>query len=325
VLFAGSLIIPFAELGQAFEAAHPDVDVNMEGHGSIQAIRIVGDLHEQADLVVTADYRLIPMLLYQSKDPDSGLPYAGWNVIFATNKMVLAYTPDSAFADEVSVDNWFEVINRPDVRLGISDPRMDANGYRSLMTVRLAEDFYSRPGLFADTFGGVFRVPIRASQTGEGNLITIPEILETKSGSHIVLRPYSVSLLPLLQSGDIDYAFEYESVIRQHSLKYIPLPPQINLGDPAEAAAYATVTVKLDYQRFSSVKPEFLGDPIRYGATIPSNAPHPELAAELLAFLLGPEGQRIMAKNYQPMITPALSDSFDRLPDAIKALCSTGD
>lgn len=325
VLFAGSLIIPFAELEKEFEAAHPDIDVNMEGHGSIQAIRIVGDLHEQADLVITADYRLIPMLLYQSKDPDSGLPYADWNAIFATNRIVLAYTADSAFADEVSAENWFEVINRPDVRLGISDPRMDANGYRSLMTVRLAEDFYSRPGLFADTFGGVFRVPIRESQTGEVHLITVPEILETKSGSHIILRPYSVSLLPLLQSGDIDYAFEYESVIRQHGFKYISLPPEINLGDSAQAAAYATVTVKLDYQRFASVKPEFVGDPIRYGATIPSNAPHPELAAELLAFLLGPAGQRIMAENYQPMITPALSDNFDKLPDAIKALCSPGD
>ena len=50
MLFAGSLIIPFAQLEKEFEAAHPDIDVNMEGHGSIQAIRIVSDLHEQADV-----------------------------------------------------------------------------------------------------------------------------------------------------------------------------------------------------------------------------------------------------------------------------------
>ena len=325
VLFAGSLIIPFAEVEKQFEAAHPGVDINMEGHGSIQAIRIVGDLHEQADLVITADYRLIPMLLYESIDPDSGLPYADWSVIFATNRMALAYTPQSAFADEVTADNWFEVINRPGVRLGISDPRMDANGYRSFMTVRLAQDRYDRPTLFADTFGGVFRVPVRQLNSGGSATITVPEILETKSGSHIVLRPYSVNLLPLLQTGDIDYAFEYESVIRQHGLKYIPLPPEIDLSDASQAANYGRVTVKLDYQRFASVKPEFTGEPIRYGATIPSNAAHPELAAELLAFLLGVEGQGIMSQNYQPMIIPAQTDDYDKLPGAVKALCMPGD
>jgi molybdate/tungstate transport system substrate-binding protein len=324
VLFAGSLIIPFAQLEKEFEATHPNIDVNMEGHGSIQAIRIVSDIHEQADLVVTADYRLIPMLLYQSKDPDTGLPYATWSIIFATNKMALAYTDKSQFASEVDSSNWFDVVNRPGVRLGLSDPRFDANGYRVLMTVKLAESYYNRAGLFASTFGDVFRVPIRAADARGSSTISVPEVLETKSGSHIVLRPYSVNLLPLLSTGDIDYAFEYESVIKQHGLEYVPLPPQINLGDPAYAADYARVSVKLDFQRFASVKPEFAGEPIRYGVTIPSNAQHPEAAAQLLAFLLGPEGQSIMAQNYQPMITPAPTDDLADLPEAVKAYCVSG-
>jgi len=331
VLFAGSLIIPFAQLEEEFEAAHPEIDVNMEGHGSIQAVRIVGDLHEQAEVVITADYQLIPMLLYEAQDPDSSRPYADWNVMFATNKMALAYTPASAFADEVGAENWFDVINREGVRLGISDPRLDANGYRALMTVKLAADFYDRPDLFADTFGGVFRVPVRvtehggATETRSGALISVPEVLETKSGSHVVLRPYSVNLLPLLESGDLDYAFEYESVIKQHGLEYVSLPPEIHLGDDTYAADYGGVTVKLDFQRFASVKPEFAGEPIRYGATIPSNARHPEAAEMLLAFLLGPEGQRIMAENYQPMIVPAYTDNLDALPESLKALCAPAD
>jgi len=325
VLFAGSLIIPFAQLENEFEAAYPEIDVNMEGHGSIQAIRIVGDLHEQADLVVTADYKLIPMLLYEAEDPDSGLPYSDWIVIFATNEMALAYSPDSAFADEVSADNWFEIMNRPGVRLGCSDPRLDANGYRALMTVKLAEALYDKPELFTETFGGVFRVPIRATETSAGTLMSVPEVLETKSGSHVVLRPYSVSLLPLLKSGDIDYAFEYESVIKQRGLEYVPLPPEVDLGDPEYAATYGAVTVKLNFQRFASVKPEFTGEPIRYGVTIPSNAREPEAAELLLAFLLGPEGQRIMAENYHPMISPAVTDNLSDLPESIKAFCTSGD
>jgi molybdate/tungstate transport system substrate-binding protein len=324
VLFAGSLIIPFAEVEEEFEAAHPQIDVNMEGHGSIQAVRIVGDLDEEADLVVTADYRLIPMLLYESRDPGSGLPYASWSVVFATNDMALAYTSASAYADEVTADNWYEIVNRPGVRLGCSDPRLDANGYRALMTIELAEDYYGRPKLFEETFGGVFRIPIRSVETGDGAVISVPELLETVSGAHVVLRPYSVNLLPLLKSGDIDYAFEYESVIRQHELEYVSLPSAVGLGDPSYADLYGSVTVKLDFQRFASVEPVFVGEPIRYGATIPSNAREPEAAALLLAFLLGPDGQRIMAENCQPVITPALTDDLDGLPETVKPFCSSG-
>ena len=83
--------------------------------------------------------------------------------------------------------------------------------------------------------------------------------------------------------------------------------------------------MELDFQRYASVKPEFAGEPIRYGVTIPSNAREPEAAEQLLAFLLGPEGQRIMAENYQPMITPALTDNLGDLPEAIKTVCAPVD
>ena len=325
VLFAGSLIIPFSQLEEEFEAAHPDIDVNMEGHGSIQAVRIVGDLHEEADLVITADYGLIPMLLYETEDPDSGLPYASWNVVFATNRMALAYTPESAHAEGITVDNWYEVVNRPGVRLGCSDPRLDANGYRSLMTIKLSEKHYGQPDLFQDTFTGAFRVAVRSVDTGSGAVITVPEVLETSSGSHIILRPYSVNLLPLVKSGDLDYAFEYESVARQHGLEYITLPGEVGLGDPDQADLYSSVTVRLDFQRFASVKPEFTGEPIRYGATIPGNAREPEAAALLLAFLLGPEGQRVMADNHHPMIVPALADDMEALPSQVRPFCVPND
>ncbi len=325
VLFAGSLIIPFDQLEREFEAAYPHIDVDMEGHGSIQAVRLVSDLHEQADLVVTADYSLIPMLLYESRDPDTGLPYADWYAVFATNEMVIAYTEQSAFADEVEEDNWFDIITRPDVRVGNSDPRLDANGYRALMMTKLAEAFYGVPTLFSDVYGGKFRVPLRVVDREGVAVVRVPEVLETKSGSSLVLRPYSVQLLPLLESGNIDYAFEYASVAKQHGMRYVALPPEINLSDPAAAAEYAQVMVHLDFQRFASVTPQFLGEPIRYGVTIPSNARDPEAAATLLAFLLGPEGQRIMAENHQPMVVPAPADGLERLPEAVRPFCVPAD
>ena len=75
MLYAGSLIIPFAELQKQFEALHPDIKVNGEGHGSIQVLRQVSDIHDEADVLISADSQLIPMLLYQTKDPQTGKPY----------------------------------------------------------------------------------------------------------------------------------------------------------------------------------------------------------------------------------------------------------
>ena len=321
VLFAGSLIIPFERLEKEFEAAHPGIDVVTEGHGSIQVIRHVSDLHEQADLLVTADHSLIPLLLYPSSDPETGLPYANWYVIFATNEMAIAYTHRSAFAGDISPTTWPDLISRDDVRLGIADPRLDASGYRALMTVSLAESFLNKPGLFYRTFGTVFRVPLAVTRREGVSVIKVPEVLETKKGARLVLRPYSVELLPLLEAGEIDYAFEYLSVIKQHGLDYVALPPELNLSDPSLAGHYAAVDVTLDFQRFASVKPEFRGEPIRYAATIPSNARQPQAAAIFLAYLLGPEGQRIMAENYQPMLSLPLADNREAAPEEVRALC----
>ncbi len=97
------------------------------------------------------------------------------------------------------------------------------------------------------------------------------------------------------------------------------------LAGAVYAAGYSTATVKLDFQRFASVRPEFPGEAIRYGLTIPSNARHPEAGRRLVEYLLGPEGQAVMAQNHQPMITPALADNYEAVPEAIRALCDPGD
>jgi len=164
VFCAGSLILPFDDLEQAFEAAHPDIDVLNECHGSIQVIRHVTELHEAIDVVATADHALIPMLMYQNTNPDSGLPYALWYVRFATNRLALAFTERSREAAEINPQNWYKLITRPGVKLGIADPRFDASGYRALMALKLAEDFYGDPNIFESMIKGSFRYPITIFQ-----------------------------------------------------------------------------------------------------------------------------------------------------------------
>jgi molybdate/tungstate transport system substrate-binding protein len=231
------------------------------------------------------------MLMYSNQVPETGRPYAEWSIEFATNKLALAYTPDSRYADEINATNWPEIISKPDVTFGLSDPRFDAAGYRALMVLKMAETVLGEPTLVVDLLLG------------------------------IIVRGASVQLIALLESGDLDYAFEYESVIQQHGLKMVPLPDELNLGAEAYADQYSQVQVRLDFQRFATVKPEFNGEVIGYGVTIPTNAPHPKQAQEFLAFLLGPEGRAVLEANHQPLIAPPEVDRYDALPEPLKSLC----
>jgi molybdate/tungstate transport system substrate-binding protein len=322
VFCAGSLILPFAALETAFESQHPDVDVLNECHGSIQVIRHVTELRERIDVVATADHALIPMLMYAVNDPDTGLPYASWYIRFATNRMALAYSPNSQAAAEINSENWYEVIARPGIRLGIADPRFDASGYRALMVLKLAENEYGQLGILDSVIRDQFTIPFNVFQAGSMSLITVPEIVETVPNAKVLIRGASIQLIALLQSGDLDYAFEYESVIRQHDLEWVALPEAINLGSPEFNEQYQQVQVNLDFRRFATVQPFFRGEQIGYGITIPSNAPQPALAAEFIAFLLGPDGRQIMADYYQPLLAPLTCDQPDQAPELLQASCS---
>lgn len=318
VFGAGSLIIPFGNVVKAFEARNPLIDVQAEYHGSIQVIRHVSELHEKVDVVATADASLIPMLLYAETDPGTGRPYADWYVRFASNRLAIAYSPTSKYASEINAGNWYEILSRRDVRVGISDPRFDAVGYRTLMLYGLAGYFYGKPSLFDDMFKGRLTSPVTIFRDDDGATITVPEVLDAKPETGLIMRGDSSMLVPLLETGDLDYAFEYESVSRQHGLSMLSLPDALNLG--AANTDYSRVVIDLDFHRFASVKPEFRGERIGYGITIPANAPHPSEAALFVQFLLGPEGRAIMTRDYHPMFDPALCSG--NVPHALRASCA---
>ncbi len=324
VFCAGSLIQPFADLEKAFESKYPQIDVRNECHGSIQVIRHVTELHELIDVVATADAALIPMLMYQTTNPETGLPYANWHIRFASNRLGLAYTEQSQLAETINAENWAQVLADPRLRVGLADPRFDAAGYRGLMAFALAQYATGNYRLFIDMFNGQFTQPITIFIDDEETRIDVPEILETTPDAHILLRGASIQLIALLESGDLDYAFEYESVIRQHGLKLLSLPDEVNLGVEDLNDFYQQVLVNLDFQRFSTIQPEFRGEQIGYGITIPSNAPHPESAELFIEFLLSPEGRAIMDANFHPVFPSPDVDGCENIPPSLAGLCQAG-
>ncbi|MDD5190842.1 MAG: tungstate ABC transporter substrate-binding protein WtpA, partial [Dehalococcoidales bacterium] len=244
VFEAGSLMVPFAEIETAFEAKYPDIDVQMEGHGSIQVIRHITEIHQDIDIAAVADASLIPLLMYQTNTPE-GKPYADWTISFATNRLGIAYTKESKFAGEITASNWYDILMRNGVKFGFADPRLDAIGYRALILTQLAEAYYGDSGIFERTISQNFSPPIRTRLVDGKTNINVSELIDPKS-ANLLMRGFSIQLLALLESREIDYAFEYESVAKQHNLEFLELPPQIDLSSAQYADKYAQVQVSLD-------------------------------------------------------------------------------
>lgn len=301
VIYAGSLIVPFEELEKQFESQHPGVDVQMEGHGSIQVIRQVTDIHKAVDVLAVADYSLIPDMMYTTK---SGDYYADWHVKFATNQMVIAYNNKSKYADEITESNWYELLARPDVTFGFSNPMLDSCGYRTLMVTQLAESYYDNQTIFDDLIACNFEPTISITPESDTYIVFVPEIFEPHAGK-VVVRGGSVQLLALLEYGGLDYTFQYKSVAQQHGLRFLELPDQLDLSSMEYEDDYKNVIVRLGFQRFSAVDTERIGSPIYYGMTIPKNAPEPELAVAFVQFVIGEEGQKILGDLEQPPLVPA--------------------
>ena len=189
-----------------------------------------------------------------------------------------------------------------------------------MMAFAFHENINQSYDLFKAMFKDQFTFPVSIYREDGHTLIRIPEILETKRDSHILIRGSSIFLIALLQSGDIDYAFEYESVVKQHELNVLALPDEVNMSAKELSDFYKDVEVKLDFQRFSTVEPRFYGEPIEYAITIPDSSPQPEAAQLFIQYLLSEEGRAVMQSNYHPLMDTYTADGYENMPEALQKI-----
>ena len=241
--------------------------------------------------------------------------YADWYVAFAKNQMVIAYTNESKYSNEVNANNWYEILRRPDVRYGFSNPNDDPAGYRSQIITQLAESYYNDSQIYDDLMLKNTGMTVTTQENGTV-LIHVPASEDNFSESPVKLcsAAWKSNFLLPLRLGEIDYFYIYRSVAEQHGFKYVELPPQIDLSSLDYADNYSKVQVEMANGEIVT------GSPIVYGVTIPKNAENPELAAEFVKLLLEEPGQQIFIKNGQPPIVPALAEGKDKMPEELQAL-----
>jgi molybdate/tungstate transport system substrate-binding protein len=269
VFNAGSLARPLRAALDTF-ATREGVRFEQEQAGSLETARKVTELGRVPDVIALADYAIFPQLLIPE--------HASWYTMFARNRMGLAHTSKSRFADAITPANWWQILLRPGVETGHSDPNLDPAGYRALLVMQLAEGYYRQPGLSA----------------------RLDRAIPPRN-----VRPKEIDLIALLETGELDYAFEYESVARGASLDFVPLPDSVSLGSIRDSAFYATARVRV-VGRAPGDSLTIRGEPIVYALSIPRRAPHLRLAERFVSFLMSDDGRRVLRTNHLDALDSAV-------------------
>jgi molybdate/tungstate transport system substrate-binding protein len=194
-----------------------------ESGGSMDHVRKLTELHRIPDVLLMADDEVFSKYLA----PD----YVTWWADFAHNRMVVAFTNASKGANEITLDNWYRVVTRPGVEVGRADPKVAPVGYRTLTLFALAALRYGDPDLARRL----------AASVPDRNV-----------------RPNATELAALLEAGQLDYIYDYESVARSRGFRFLVMPPELT------------------------------GKPVTYALSVPTQAPHRGAAEAFVEHLESP-------------------------------------
>ena len=259
VFAAGSLARPLREALDSISAGGGPV-VRLEIMGSRELLRAVTALGRIPDLIVSADAEELEQALI----PD----FVTSSTTFATNRVVLALSPKSALSPKLTAMNWADVAASGSLRIARADPARAPLGYRTQLVWQLAERALVRPGLAA-----------RLAAAS-------PEAL---------MRGNESDLVALLESGDADAAWCYESLARALKIPYVRIGDAVDLGSVADSATYRIATIRIAGSRPGD-SVTVTGIPIRYAIAVLRNGPDVIGATMLRERLLDSASVRIMRR-----------------------------
>ncbi len=287
IFHAGSLAPPFSAAEPTFEDQN-DVHVTREAKGSVASTQKITQQGRSADVLGVSDFRLIRNRVLPE--------YGEWYAIFTTNSMSIQYREDSPGADEISTDNWWEVLTRDGITVGHSDPAVDPGGYRAVMTQQLG----------AKAFDGERLYDQPTYETLRENS-TVPTGTETNLESQ-------------LESGELDYVFYYQSIAASSGLPYVDLQPEVALSKAT--SEYAKHYAKAEVETGSGT---FTGAPIAYGVTVPSMAEAPHRGAQWIEYFATDPGRQILRNHglvpVEPIVVPRTGK--ESVPNRVMAVANT--
>lgn len=294
-----------------FNSQHPNVKVQATFAGSSSLISQITQLNKTPDIMVSADYTLINSKLIPN--------YASYNIMYARNEMVIAYTNKSKNSSQINSNNWYQILSQNGVKYAFSDPNSDPAGYRAVMMIQLANTYYNNSSIFSNLVSSNSAITSQAN--GTGYVISVPTN-ENPTGN-LTIRSDAAALMPLLQSDSIDYVITYKSLAEQANASYVTLPNELQLSNTSYLSNYSAIKLKQksDTTNGSTVTLT----PIIYSITILNNAPNKLLAEEYVELMLSSTGVQITKNNFLDPITPAiLTNTSSNLPSALQQYVTSG-
>jgi molybdate/tungstate transport system substrate-binding protein len=254
VFAAASLARPLKTLADSFQRRANVVTLSEFG-GSLEQSRKITELGRVPDVLMLVDDDVVAALVPT---------YLDWYVRFATNRLVVTYSSNSIHGDSITSDNWWRMLSRPGVKIGRADPNIAPAGRHALALLGRAETYYKHRGL-------------------------TDSILARSSLRY--LRPNATELAALLETGEVDYILDYESVAQQYGFKFVTLPDD-------------------------------LAPAILYGLAVPRQAVHTREGVQFAAFVLSNEGYRILREAQVKVLTTPVAIGTN-VPPEITALVRT--
>ncbi|HPX77418.1 MAG TPA: tungstate ABC transporter substrate-binding protein WtpA [Methanobacterium sp.] len=297
IMAASSLSNSMNATAAEFEKRHPNVKVQIQYGGSGDLISQITQLNKKPDIMASADYGLIDKSLM----PD----FTTWNLKYAKNEMVIAYTDQSTNASQINADNWYQILAQDDVKFGIADPNSAPAGYRAVMMMQLANKHYNNDTIFETLIES--NTAITSEANGTGFVINSPNNLAPTD--KVTSRPNVRDTLTLLESGSVDYVFVYKSDAQQAggNIKYLELPDELKLSDTQFEPDYKTIQlIQFSDLEGSNKTKTITLTPIVYGITILTDAAENDLAIEFMELLLSNEGNTISQDNFIDPLVPAV-------------------
>jgi len=263
---AGTLQVPFNGIvSNVVRPQYPTLSYNYIFEGSRLAANEITQANKSFDIYASADYQIIPEQLIPS--------HASWYIVFASNAMSVVYTNQSKFANEITPENWYQVITRPGVVVGVSNKDTDPSGAQAIIMLQLAGLLYYQNSSYL-----------------------YDQLYVTKAAKNeLVIVPTETTLDAQLETGAVDYVLTYSSEAVSHKLQSLTLDSRVDLSDLSQADWYAKANVTVNGEQMT-------GAPILYDLTIPSNSPDTSMGVAFIKALFSSQGQEILnASGLRPL------------------------
>ena len=309
---AGSLTAAFKPLIATFTCQTGIQVIDVAG-ASVDKARQCTAGGQPCDLYASADYSNIDLFLKPAGSAD-------FTIIFAQGRMVLAYSasglakknlppiadPNSgAFNPPTSIPkasaDWYKILSSPGVAIGGGVPFLDPGAYRSFLIFQLAQQYYHSPMLYDELM------------------------------AHMVIPGGDRSVPALGRLYDFQFTYEHNAramARKDPDFRYVDLPDEINLSDPAKNSYYARNSVVvlpgLGTTRSAQSIP-VQGTQVAWGITVLSNAPNRENAVKFLQLLLSSTGTASLKENGPAPISPAsvTQEDFRKIPESLRPFVQT--